>query len=449
MTDSKRFSFVSWDGGGNVPPELSLARRLVARGHSVRWLGDPTLEPEARASGCEFSAWTSAPHKRGRDRSHDIFKDYEIASPLKMIDRYMQEFLAAPAPRWAADTLAELEAHPADLAVVDFALPAALIATEKLGLPAVTLMPNIWMIPTPGIPPLGPGFLPARSPLGRVRDAVLRTMMRRIFQKALPALNGARRAHGLEPVSDVYDQLLAADQMLVMTSPVFDFTSPHQPSNVSYVGPELDDPTWSSDGERWQAPFTADDRRPLVLVGLSSTFQNQVALLRRIVLALSRLPVRAVLTLGPALEPAEVPGSENVVVLRSAPHSQVLEQAALLITHCGHGTTMKGLAAGVPLVCLPMGRDQNDTAARVVHAGAGVRLPPSASAARVEAAVRRVLAEPGYRQAAARLQRAILAREGCVDAIAVLEQLASARVRRRDGQGACATDRCASRLAPS
>jgi UDP:flavonoid glycosyltransferase YjiC (YdhE family) len=152
-----------------------------------------------------------------------------------------------------------------------------------------------------------------------------------------------------------------------------------------------------------------------------------VALLRRIVLALSRLPVRAVLTLGPALDPAEVPGSENVVVLRAAPHSQVLDRAALLVTHCGHGTTMKGLAAGVPLVCLPMGRDQNDTAARVVHAGAGVRLQPSASAERVEAAVRRVLTDPGYRRAAGRLQQAILARQGCVDPIAAIEQLAGAR----------------------
>jgi hypothetical protein len=56
---------------------------------------------------------------------------------------------------------------------------------------------------------------------------------------------------------------------------------------------------------------------------------------------------------------------------RSAPHGEILRQASLLITHCGHGTTLKALAAGVPMVCMPMGRDQNDTAARVVHASAG------------------------------------------------------------------------------
>src|SRR5262249_8715743 len=111
MTEAKRYLLVSWDGGGNVPPELAIARRLVARGHSVRVLADPTIEAEARAHGCEFSAWTHAPHRRSRDRSHDIFKDYEIQNPLRMMDTYLREFLAGPAPRWAEDTRAELAAR--------------------------------------------------------------------------------------------------------------------------------------------------------------------------------------------------------------------------------------------------------------------------------------------------------------------------------------------------
>ena len=246
-------------------------------------------------------------------------------------------------------------------------------------------------------------------------------------------LNAARQAHGLEPLADVYQQMLGADQILVQTSPRFDFTSPFLPSKVHYVGPELGDPAWSRAGNgasaaraaaRWQPPFAADDRRPLVLVGLSSTFQDQVPTLRRIVGVLSRLEVRAVVTLGPSLDPDEVPGASNVVVVRTAPHAEVLEHAALLITHCGHGTTLKGLAAGVPLVCLPMGRDQNDTAARVVFAGAGLRLKPSASERRIGAAVERVLGEPSYGAAAKRLAQAIAARDGCEDAVGVLERLA-------------------------
>jgi len=34
-----------WDAGGSVPPELALARRLVAAGHRVVVLAGPPLQP--------------------------------------------------------------------------------------------------------------------------------------------------------------------------------------------------------------------------------------------------------------------------------------------------------------------------------------------------------------------------------------------------------------------
>ncbi len=39
-----------WDGGGTVPVEMGVVRRLVARGHAVTVLGDPTLADEAAAA---------------------------------------------------------------------------------------------------------------------------------------------------------------------------------------------------------------------------------------------------------------------------------------------------------------------------------------------------------------------------------------------------------------
>jgi UDP:flavonoid glycosyltransferase YjiC (YdhE family) len=174
-------------------------------------------------------------------------------------------------------------------------------------------------------------------------------------------------------------------------------------------------------------PWAAGDARPLVLVGLSSTYQKQTGTLDNIVRALSSLPVRALVTLGPTLLEGEVRGTENVVVVPTAPHAMVLREAAVLVTHCGHGTTMRGLAAGVPLVCVPMGRDQNDTAARVVHHGAGVRISPKASVDAIRAAVQRTLSESSFREGAARLRRAIETREGCIDVVESLERLAARR----------------------
>jgi UDP:flavonoid glycosyltransferase YjiC (YdhE family) len=90
------------------------------------------------------------------------------------------------------------------------------------------------------------------------------------------------------------------------------------------------------------------------------------------------------------------------------------------------GTVTRALAAGVPLVCIPMGRDQLDVAARVVHTGAGVRLRPSAKPDTIRAAVECMIREPSFRIAAARIGASITADAAAQRGLAELEALASA-----------------------
>jgi hypothetical protein len=55
----KVFLFVVWEGGGNIPPILGLAKRMISRGHEVMVMSDPCNEPEARAAGCDFFPYIS------------------------------------------------------------------------------------------------------------------------------------------------------------------------------------------------------------------------------------------------------------------------------------------------------------------------------------------------------------------------------------------------------
>lgn len=179
--------------------------------------------------------------------------------------------------------------------------------------------------------------------------------------------------------------------MLVLTSRAFDLPAA-LPGSVRYVGPVLDDPVWS---EPCAVP---EGDEPLVVVGLSSTYMRQADVLRRIVAALGGLPVRAVVPTGPAVDPAEITGTDKVRVVRSAPHAQLFQRADVVVTHAGHGTLIKALAAGVPALCLPMGRDQGDNVVRAARHGAVLSLRPSASHPRIAAAVRRLLDDPAYRE---------------------------------------------------
>ena len=146
--------------------------------------------------------------------------------------------------------------------------------------------------------------------------------------------------------------------------------------------------------------------------------------------ALETLPVRAVLTTGHGIDPASIEAPANVQVVKAAPHSAVLREAALAVTHAGHGVTIKSLAAGVPLVCLPMGRDQLDIAARVVHAGAGVRLEPTAAPAEIASAVEHVLGETSYREAAERIATTITEETATDRAVEEIEAVLASTPRR-------------------
>jgi len=140
------------------------------------------------------------------------------------------------------------------------------------------------------------------------------------------------------------------------------------------------------------------------VVGLSTTHQAHEPLLERIVAALATLPVRALVTTGGATLRSTPPA--NVHVARFVPHAHVLPQAAAVVTHAGLGTVHAALAHGLPLVCLPVGRDQPDNAARVEWHGAGERLTPKSSPAVIRAAVERVLRDPAFAASARRLAAA-------------------------------------------
>jgi UDP:flavonoid glycosyltransferase YjiC (YdhE family) len=135
---------------------------------------------------------------------------------------------------------------------------------------------------------------------------------------------------------------------------------------------------------------------------------QQLAILQRIVSALGSVDVCGLVTLRPAMADETFDLPANVVAVPSAPHAQLFPQATAVVTHAGHGTVMRALAAGLPLVCLPMGRDQADNAARVFFHGAGLRLKPTAKTPQIRAALQQVLHQPSYRQHAQRLGRLIV-----------------------------------------
>ena len=420
ISSRHRFLFVLWEGGGNVPLQLALAKGLADRGHDVRVLTEDCLAADVAAAGCRFEPFVAAPNRASR--TEDLVRDSEARTPLGAFAWARDRVVMGPAAAYARDTRAALEREAVDVLASDYMLFGPPIASERAGVPTALLVHNIYLVPEPGKPAPGPGFLPARGLLGRARDRAVGRVFVALFNRGLPPVNRARSEQGLPPLRSVLEHFDRVQRVLVLTSESFDFHGDSHPEHLRYVGSTLADPPWVDD---WRSPWGAEDDRPLVIVSFSSTYMAQERLLARTIDGLSRVDARILVTTGPSIDPASFHAADNTTVLRSAPHAQLFAEAAVVVTHAGMGTVTRALAAGVPLVCIPMGRDQLDVAARVVHRGAGVRLRPGAKPDAIRAAVERVMGEPGFREAAARLGASITADAAAQRGLAELEALAA------------------------
>jgi UDP:flavonoid glycosyltransferase YjiC (YdhE family) len=352
--------FVTWDGGGNVPPALATARELQRRGHSVRFLGHETQRERLTEAGVEVESTVHA-------RRFDNRTDY---SPLEAMRLFADRGLGR-------DLLDAVRHRPADLVVVDQLAFGALHAADEAGL--------------------------SYAVLEHYYGAAYRALLRGPVGLNL-------RLRRLHP----HRALDHAAARLLTTVPTLD-PLPDPPPNLRRVGPVVDV------GARRPA-----SGRPLVLVSLSTFgFPRMRARLQAVLDATRGVDADVVATTGPAVDPAALDVPPGVEVHRFVPHAELMPQAALVVGHGGHGTTMKALAHDLPVLAMPMDRftDQPLVARSLERTGAGRAVRTGAPARRITPLVEELLADGPHRAAAARLGAEIRDLPGAVGAADVVEEL--------------------------
>jgi len=310
---------VDGGGGGQLTPAFALIRRLVRRGHEVRVMGSPALAQRVRERGAIYVPFQLLPQP--------------TPPPGVMVEEWIGELFAfACSSMLTKDVLNNLEGT--EVLVADCMIPAALFAGELKQVPTVALIHMLYHWYTEGI---------GADVFGGVAPFVEESRL----ELGLPALLGEAPL-----ISQLMDSATIA---LAMTVQEFDSPLKRTHSNLRYVGPALDE-----EATKWVPPG-----RPLVLVSFSTTYMRHEDALRRTFAALDGIDAFAVCTLGHAFSRDRMPVSPNVSIYDWLPHEAILPHAAGVVTHAGHSTVMAALAHGVPLVCMPMGRDQDTNAERV------------------------------------------------------------------------------------
>ncbi|GAA1682459.1 glycosyltransferase [Fodinicola feengrottensis] len=370
-----------------VPLVIPAALAAVRAGHDVRVASGPVVTTEITSRGLEA---TVLPHSIPMGQlmaDPQVRKKVGFAAagsrPGKATtdlppSMFAATFVGALGGPFAQDLLKVIDDWKPDLIVRESTEFGSYLAAERRGIAQAAI----------DITPMAPYADPA----------------------VLQEINEQRVALGLDPVDDPWH-------------PMRNFRAGVVPE--AFYRPE----TRLPHAHYYRPPVPSDDRpldpaiahlpsdRPLVLASLGSNITHFVgddgpSILDTIVAALAKLPVTAVLALGTGRDPAQWQGAraDNVHLTSFVQQNLMLPACDAFITHAGFSGTREALAAGVPMVTLPMFAEQPENAVRIaeIGAGTGFRLE-DVTADSLRTAVEQVLTDPTYRSHARGLQRQMLA----------------------------------------
>jgi UDP:flavonoid glycosyltransferase YjiC (YdhE family) len=395
-----RFLVAAFGDPGHVFPAIALGRALARRDHEV------TIETwEERRAAVEGAGLGFVAAEEYR-----MFPPPDPDSP--------EGSHAAEAARALLPLLDEARPHAV---VSDILTLAPTLAAEASGIPLATLIPHIYPVVAPGLPFFAVGLRPPRTAAGR---AVWRLGQRALdvgLEQGRQDLNRQRARLGLPPTERFHGGI-SPDLALVATFPQLEYPR-RWPAGVEVTGPmafEVSHP-------EIELPPGED---PLVLVAPSTAHDSGNHLVRTALAALADEPVRVVATTNRVVpqSPIEVPA--NAVLVDWLSYSQVMPAASLVISHGGHGTVCRALAAGTPVLVSPFIGDMSETAMRVSWAGVGLSLPWRLCRPRpLRWAARHLLEDPSFAARAAELASWAKYHDGADRGAELVEQLARRRAR--------------------
>ncbi|AXU17003.1 glycosyltransferase [Streptomyces clavuligerus] len=415
---------------GHVVGVFAVARELVRRGHEVRWYTGEVFRARVERTGARFEPMRAGLDFGGRSRE-EAFPEHAGLTGLTSFTTGIRDIFYRTAPGQSHDLLAVLDRFPADCLLADDMCYGACFAAERTGTPLAWVNNSVYILGSRDTPPLGWGLLPNASPLGRVRDALLRRLTDRIVMRGLRReADRARALVGLDRLRTAALENIARppDLYLMGTVPSFEFPRADLLPGTHFVGgllgPPPDDPF---DPPGWWEELRGGDR-PVVLITQGTTANDVGRLLVPAVRALADLDALVVVTTGSTLDVDRLrPLPGNVRLERFVPYHHLLPHVAVMVTNGGYNGVNAALAQGVPLVVAPGSEENPDVAARVAWTGAGAVLGRRAvSEARLRAAVTAVLHDGRYRRRARALAREHRGRDAPRRAAELIESLAGA-----------------------
>ena len=405
-----RVLFTVQPSTGHLHPLVPVANALLAAGAEVAVCSSASFRPEVEAFGLthvdagldwltgDHGTWGAFPPMPPPGPE---FAAFVVTVFADITTRHMVPDLLRIAREWQPD-----------LIVRECMEYGGCLAGEALGIPHASVAGNAYSaIDDPGVRYFPGNRLMVAAPMARHREQL-----------------------GLAPDPDV--AMPYRNLHLAFTPPRWDAEQAPRPANIQFlrhtstVRPDAALPSWLDElraplpGVRGGLPG-----RPTVLASLGTVFNKTPGVLDAIVEGLGQEPINLIVAIGPDQDPAQFgPQPPNVRLEGYVGQPLLLEHCDVFVTHGGFNSVKESLAAGVPMVVVPITADQPYSAGRCEALGVG-RVVGAAdlSAGAVRSAVRQVLDDPSYRAAAGMFRAEMAALPGPERIVELLSSLAAER----------------------
>ena len=416
-----RIAFVAPPFLGHLNPMAALASELARRGHAVVHIGIADAEGLAVERGFAFRPVGRSSHPAGHLSS---LRRRMVSGGHPLGIRGVLRDVAASTDMLCRDLPGALRAEGADLLVCDGTEAAGWLVGRHLELPVVTVANALPLNREPSVPPPFTGWSYDPSPAGlkrnrggyRVADWLMAGHAAVIERWAATWRLPARRR---------LDECLSDLAQISQTVAGFDYPRPEGPAHFHPVGP-------LRTGTR---PPRSNPGRRQGYASLGTLQGGRAGLFRTLATGLVHAGLDPVIAHGGALHEAAIAAMPaGAAVHDFVDQDAVLARSAIAVLNGGLNTVMDALAAGVPILAVPIAFEQGAIAARIERAGVGRRMSRLLlGPGRVAGSVRRILDDPSMAEATGRMAVEIAAAGGTARAADIVERvIATGRPVRRD-----------------
>lgn len=375
---------------GHIAPKLAVVEELARRGERVIYYSAERSRANIEQTGAEFRAYAYG------------HNDFDPNPPTEGLFSDMERLLKL-SEAMLPGLLQEVRDLQPDYLLLDSKSVWGNLASQILALPAVTLS-VVFALHEKLV---NAEYLVPRLYGGASLEVLQRALVH--LHNYFEVAQRVDRRYGTHCPNLV--EFLGNPQPLniIFTSQLFQLGGEHFDERYQFVGPSLTKRPAITD-----FPFAQLNGDPLIYISLGTVFNELPDFYRACFAAFADAPYQVVMAIGKNTDRSQLGETPaNFIVSDFVPQLEILERAALFITHGGMNSANEGLLYQVPLLVVPQRGDQYMVAGRVAELGAGLPLfTQEVTPTRLREMVAHILAEPRFKQGAQRVGQSLQAAGG-------------------------------------